>query len=190
MNSAVSALQRKRWAYERKGSGNRNSDSAWRPQPDSRELAASLPPPLGPLYTLRGRGKGKGAEGARPSWRCSKTEIERSPGKPIFLHLNSTTNCMNKLLNPEAEAIISSKGLAFKDTKENPSNTGVPSGNSHLPVRRPGRAVGSSCALLQGRNQDAGTQTRLQSQWPRANYASFLGLGFLICKMGILTISV
>ena len=67
-----------------------------------------------------GVAKGQGQAGAAPKQR------ERCLlGKPVFLLLNSITNRMKNDLT-EAEALISSKALTFRDTKENPSNRGAP----------------------------------------------------------------
>ena len=67
-----------------------------------------------------GAAKGQGQAGAAPKQR------ERCLlGKAVFLLLNSITNWMKNDLT-EAEALISSKALTFRDTKENPSNSGAP----------------------------------------------------------------
>lgn len=87
----------------------------------------TLPPTSsrGPSPAHAGGGGGAAKE-AGPSWCCSQQKQRHLLEKSTFLLLNCTTNWMEKLLNPEAEAVISSEGLTFRDTKENPPTQASP----------------------------------------------------------------
>ena len=56
---------------------------------------------------------------------------------------------------------ISAKCLTFRDTKENPSTTGFPTKNGHLPVLRTDQTAGLSCVLRKGMNQTVCIQSWL-----------------------------
>ena len=87
----------------------------------------SLPFSLGPS-SARSRGGSVGGGVARGQGQAGAAPKQRARcllGKAIFLLLNSITYRMKNYLT-EAEALISSKAFAFRDTKENPSNRAAP----------------------------------------------------------------
>lgn len=88
---------------------------------------------------------------------------------------------------------IRAKWLTFRDTKRNPSNTGFPSENSHLPVLGTDETAGLPHALIKSRDQmpafRPGATSYCHSTRPGVCYVTFLGCSFLICKTGILKVS-